>query len=145
MKKEILIAIALGIILGLIVTYGVYTANQAITNKSNNKPQTTTIPTPTPAPPQELQLSIATPEDYTIVSEPQTIISGITRTNVIVAIITEEDEYLIESGSDGNFSKTIKLVKGANTITIQASDTNQLSNPKILHIVYSTQFEKEED
>ena len=145
MKKEIIIAIVLGLIMGLFVTYGVYTANQAISNQNTTRPQTTTIPTPTPQPIQELQISVATPEDNIVVNQEEIVVSGITRTNVIVAIITEEEEFLVESGNDGNFSKTITLIKGANTITVQASDTNQISDPKIIHVVYSDQFDQQED
>ena len=51
MRKEIVLAVIFGAILGLIVTYGMYTANKAIITKQTGiNPQTTTIPAPTPAP-----------------------------------------------------------------------------------------------
>lgn len=145
MRKEIFIAVLIGLGLGLIVTYGVYTANNAISNKNTTKPQTTTIPTPTPIPVQKLQISVATPEDNIVVTEPEIIISGLTRTNVIVAIILDNNQYLVESGNDGSFSKEIELEKGTNTIKVSASDTNQISQTKTLHIVYSTELEDDEE
>ena len=145
MRKEILIAIFFGTALGLIVTYGVYTANQAVLNKSSDKPQTTTIPTPALAPPQVLQVSIATPENNIVVVEPEITITGLAQRNVVITIATENNSHFVTTDSEGKFSQTIKLVKGANTILIAASNGTDISDTKTLNLVYSTELQEEEE
>lgn len=143
MRKEIFIAIFLGLSLGSIVTYGIYTANKAIQDKAIDKPQTTTIPTPTPIPPQLLQVSIETPENYKVFTSPDIKIAGIAQQDTIISIITENNEIFTQTDKEGNFSQEVELIKGANTILVNASDGTTISPTKTLNLVYSTQLDKE--
>jgi len=144
MRKEIITAIVVGILLGLVVTYGIYVANSTLIEKARGiNPQTTTIPTPTPSPEPLISLTITAPEDNTVTDKPTTTIEGRTSANAVVAITSDEDEAMVEADNTGFFSYDLPLVKGANTIQITASDATRVSETKTLHLVYSTQIEME--
>ncbi len=124
--------------MGGFVTYGVYIANKAINNtRQGIKPQTTTIPTPQATPMQTLQVSVMTPESNIVIDHPDIEINGITRPNVILVIMTEDDNFFVKSDQDGNFNKKIILNENANTIQIVAIDKKQVSITKTINIVYN--------
>lgn len=138
MRKEVLIAIIIGFGLGLIITFGIWTANKALKEAA----PTTTGPTeevetsPTPAP--TLELVITSPEDN-IISEKEIIeIEGQTIANAIIAITYPDGEKILEADEDGNFSTEISLIGGDNQIKISAFNDQGDEASKTLTIVYST-------
>ena len=141
MRKEILIAIFLGIIFGGIITYGIYIANNSISNKVQGlNPKTTTIPIPSTTPEPKINLMVNSPETDIVTDQATILIEGSTNPEAIVAIITDSNEYLIEADANGFFSQKVTLVKGVNSIKINASDTNQLSETQIINLVYTTEL-----
>lgn len=138
MKKEIIIAILVGLVLGLIITFGIYTANQAIKNQN----QTTNLPangtTPSPSPVNTHKLEITEPENNLVIKKDKIIVSGITEPKNSVAVLTEESNELVLADEEGVFSAEVKLVSGANEIKIISIDKNNQKQEKILTLVYST-------
>lgn len=138
MKKEVIIAILVGLVLGLIITFGIYTANQAV--KKQN--QTTNLPSngahPSPSPIAAGKLEITEPEDNLVVNQSKITVSGITEAKNAVAVLTEESEQLILADEEGVFSTEVVLVSGANEIKIITMDKNNQKQEKFLTIVYST-------
>lgn len=140
MKKEILIAIIIGFILGLIITFGIWTANKSLKNGNQNKQETGQVtPTPTPSLNEEgISLQITSPTNNDIISQEDITIEGQTKPQAIVAIIYQEGDQLIQADNQGNFSAEITLTGGANEIKISAYDDQNNSIEKSLDIIYST-------
>jgi len=141
MRKEIIIAILLGLIVGLVVTYGVYTANQAISKKQKPATANDAVLESTPSNEKkvELTLSISSPQDGIVVSEPDIKVAGATLPNALVIILTDNEEFIVEADDNGVFQQEITLVKGANTIEITASDLVTTSLTETIQLVYSTE------
>ena len=139
MRKEIIIVVLVGIAIGIVVAFGVYTAQTAIRNKKT-KPTQVQEATPTPTIPtqEEHSLSIIEPENNTLVDQAEITVVGSTTPNAVVTIIASENEYLLTAGSDGKFSSTVSLVGGANDLIITAFDANGKRAEKNLMVVYST-------
>lgn len=140
MRKEVLIAIILGFALGLIITFGVWSANKAMREKETAKlaeeptPPAQTTPTVNPT----FSLVILSPEDESLQSQEKIILSGTTEPEAIVMIIGEVGEIITEADDKGQFASEIKLENGTNEITITATNTEGEEANKTLHLVYST-------
>jgi len=135
MRKEIIFAIILGIILGGVIIYGIKFTNQA-TSTTGDIPEVTTTPTP-PFPPAS-SLKIISPQNHAVLFISEVTIQGTTLPNAHLAIIWEEDEAIIESDQLGNFSLPIELVGGENKITINAVNQDGLNQTKTLTVIYTT-------
>lgn len=141
MKKEVLIAIITGFALGLLITFGVWTANRAIKNAPSQ--QASASPTPeaiaTPAPENsEISLTIYSPEDNFLSDQDAVEISGKTGSKAVVVIIYPEGEKILEADGNGDFSTNIALIAGSNEIGITAYDNAGNEIKKTLVGVYST-------
>lgn len=137
MRKEVLIAIIIGFGLGLVITFGIWTANKALKETA----PTTTVPTEeevevTPAP--TLELVITSPENNTISEEEIIEISGQTASRAIIAITYPEGEKLLEADEDGSFFTEISLIGGDNLIEVSAYNDEGDEATKTLTVVYST-------
>ena len=143
MKKEILIAIIIGFVLGLVITFGIWTANKSLKEGTTSNQQTgvTENGNITPAPTQaeeKLPLTIISPENNALLNQEKLEIVGKTSPKVVVAISYEEGEKIIEADEEGNFTLEITLVGGSNEINISAFDSQGNEASKTLNIVFST-------
>ncbi len=143
MKKEILIAIIIGFILGLIITFGIWTANKSL--QQNNKTQKTEVSETQPivtemSPAEEgkIPLTISSPENNSLFDQEKVEIVGKTAAQATVAILYEEGEEILQADEQGKFSQEITLIGGANEIKITAFDTEGNEADKTLNLVYST-------
>jgi len=140
MRKEVLVAITIGFILGLVITFGIWTGNktlrETISKKEVPSPQVTEEKLPTPTP-QNL-LVITSPEDNSLSNKEKISVSGKTLGGATVVVLYEEGEKIIEADEQGNFDTEITLVGGANEITIYTYDENGNEVSKTLNVVYST-------
>ena len=141
MKKEILIAIIIGFVLGLVITFGIWTANKSLkegaTQQEIAEEKESEI-TPTPTQQEKLPLTITSPENNALVNQEKLEIVGKTSPKAVVAISYEEGEKIMEADENGNFSVEITLVGGGNEISISAFDTEGNEVNKSLNLVYST-------
>ena len=134
MRKEVWFAIIGGIVLGLIIGFGVYRINFAF--KKDNPDQTS----PTPTPNTQAGLTIAKPDyDDVITSLPQPI-SGITSKDSWVIISGNLTDYLVKPDKKGVFEKEIDLSGGVNQIVISSIDQNKNILSQDLRLIYSTQI-----
>ncbi|OGM24553.1 hypothetical protein A2627_03455 [Candidatus Woesebacteria bacterium RIFCSPHIGHO2_01_FULL_39_28] len=144
MRKEVLFAIVAGGLVGLIIAFGVWRANKAISSKPAEKIAVEATPeeqaTATPKP--ETGLVIASPEDQTVIVETPVTISGLSRSNSIIAILGEEKDYVIQNESNGEFKVDLDLVPGVNQIKIISFDKDGQKTEKNLNLVYSSEFSK---
>lgn len=137
MRKEVLIAIIIGFGLGLVITFGIWTANQALKKPTAEKAPLTQEKT-TPASTTELSLSLSSPENNSISSEETIEVSGKTNPRVVVVILYPEGEKILEADENGSFSTEISLTGGENEISISAYDKEGNEIKKNLTVVYST-------
>lgn len=142
MKKEILWVTITAFGLGLIITYGILTARKALEEQkerpSEKTPQKqlqgepTSLPTTLP-----LNLTIYEPEDESVVKEPKIICKGKTASKAVIAILTEEDELILEADEQGDFETELTLIDGVNEIIISAFDEEASEVSKTITVVYT--------
>lgn len=117
MKKEVFIAIIIGFGIGLIITYGIYTAQTAIKNRTNNT-QNIESNDQNKTETEGHNVHIVSPEIETVSPEPQITLSGTTTPNSYIVILTSADEYITKSDQSGSFASEITLEAGANFIGV---------------------------
>lgn len=136
-----ILAITIGFVLGLVITFGIWVAN-----KSLKQTDTTTVtPTPTslpaslgtsPIPTTQVtnnQLTITSPDDESIVAVDTITLTGKALPNSSVAILYEDGQMFTTTDSNGKFETDIPLVAGYNEITVTSDDSSQT-----ITITYST-------
>lgn len=145
MKKEVLLAIIIGIILGLIIMAGAKfnSIKNLITAENSNpeildtvSPVPTTTPTPTPEP--ALAISILSPENESLVDTSPVELAGKTSPLSTVVIIAEEDEVILRSSEQGDFKAEVDLIGGENIIEITAYDSEGREAKTELILTYTT-------
>lgn len=140
MRKEVLIAIIIGFVLGLVITFGVWTANKAMKEtpqkdqQASENAQETTTPTPTP----ESVLTITSPEDNFLSDKEKIDVSGKTTPQATVVILFEQGEKIIEADGQGSFTAQITLVGGGNVIKVSSFDQQGKESTQAISVVYST-------
>lgn len=145
MRKEVLIAIILGFGLGLVITFGIWTANKTLKQKelapaqdSQDQEETSATQTANPTPANLLSLAIISPENESLQDKEKIALSGITAPQAIVAVISENDDLIIEADETGRFDSEITLDAGTNEITVTATNESGEETTKIIDVVYST-------
>lgn len=134
MKKEVLLAIIIGLIFGLVITFGIYQANRyAMPSK-----QAEAAPTPTPTPNETTSLvSLISPSDGDIFSVDVATISGTVQEGVFLTLLAEGQEFFVGS-KDNHFSVEIDLITGANLVQIIALTAEGQRQEIKLNLVYTT-------
>lgn len=135
MKKEGIIAIIIGLSIGLIIAFGLHTANQAL--KKAKPVSLEPIPSLNPLPEGAINLIINEPENNIVTSSLTATVSGQTDPNTPIAIFTEGQEDIILSDEDGLFSKIISLIPGLNEIKIMAINKSGQQKEIWLQIIQS--------
>jgi len=140
MKKEMLIAVLIGFLLGLAITFGVYRSQVAERRKAM---QSVPIETAPPATPDANSLLVITsPEDGAIQTETETTITGTAAPNSQVVLFVNDTDYVRESDEDGNFSFTVDLDDGTNILTITMVDLDGTTVTKQRSIVVTDLYEQ---
>ncbi|HUS51997.1 MAG TPA: hypothetical protein VMX77_00860 [Candidatus Bathyarchaeia archaeon] len=136
MRKEVLIAILIGFGLGLVITFGIWTANKAL----QEAPAEEAAPTPeaevssTPA----FSLTIDQPENNSISAEEEIAVSGSSVPEAVIVVLYDEGEKILEADENGLFETQITLAGGDNEIEISAYDNEGNETSQTLTVVYST-------
>ena len=142
MKKEILIAILIGFILGLVITFGIWTANKSLQENTQTQNDEVNDSKPIVTEPvdedEKISLIISSPENNSLTNQAKIEIIGRTTALATVVILYEEGEEIIQADEKGEFNQEITLVGGANEIKITAFDNKGNEANKILNLVYSS-------
>lgn len=142
MRKEVLVAILIGIILGSAVAFGIWRANLALLPKKEAV-QTEQQPGPSLDEQKTSSLIITQPENNTIVSQDKVTIKGAASPNSTVIILTNLKDYVAETDKDGAFEQEVELEGGPNEILVTSYDEASNETSQTLTLVYSTEFAKE--
>lgn len=142
MKKEVLIAIIIGFGLGLIITFGIWKANQSLREiglrQTPTEPPLSNPQEQFPTPTSENALIITTPEDNSISNQENIAITGKTAPDANLAIVYNDGEKIIQADSSGLFSTQITLSGGVNQITVTSVDNDGNEYSQTINVVYST-------
>lgn len=80
----------------------------------------------TPLNPNELTLTLDSPNQYSKALDDEIYVRGKTLPNITVVLFNESDEEILQSDAMGNFEGKLLLGKGENQLTITAfSDTGE--------------------
>lgn len=120
MQKEFLAAIVIGLLVGSLLTFGVYRARRSLTtpNPADTNPIATTQPDDQSDQPLDTNLLIRQPVNESIVSEPQLTVTGETRPEAFVVIVQDDQSFFTTADQTGNFSLSLELADGINPLTI---------------------------
>lgn len=137
MRKEVILAVIIGILLGGIILYGINLANSSSKINFGDKEATEegSPATPTTVKQNTSQISLIYPLDNAVVTDSQLTLKGTAKANANIAIVTESDDILTTADSSGNFSSAINLVSGENVITITAVDEKQASSSAQITVI----------
>ena len=123
MRKEVVIAVLVGLSLGLVITYGFYTAQlSSQTSQSTKKTELEFSPSPTPENQASALLKLTSPEDESVVTNPELTIAGQASANGFVVISLLDLISTITTDDQGKFSTSVTLKPGGNVLVIQATD-----------------------
>jgi len=136
MRKEVIFAIILGLILGGVIIYGINLANNSVNHIDDQNKDLITSPTVTPTPSPTLK--ITSPQNHQVIFEDTTTLVGKTEPLAFISFISEEDEIIIQADEQGNFSQEIDLVGGDNQITISSANDQDYQEEIIFNLVYTT-------
>jgi Flp pilus assembly protein TadG len=119
MQKEILIAIVLGLVVGMSITYGLYRARTAETGSGLQElAELTQLGTDDTNEPAYGQLIIISPIEGEIVADATFTVTGSTFPNGIVVLTAHNQDYFTSADTAGNFSLDLELPMGATILTV---------------------------
>jgi len=138
MRKEVVLAIVIGFGIGLIATFGVYNARQALKEAGQIQTPQASGEENNQTPTEGQILSLASPLDQSMTNESKTSVSGTTSPSSWVIILAEKGEKIIQADKKGNFETEVNLIAGENEIEIQAVSEDGEKTSKTITVVYST-------
>lgn len=144
MRKEVLVAILIGAILGGAVAFGIWRANILLVPKKEAVQTQQTSPPAGQTTQETSSLIITQPENNSILSEGKVTIKGAATPNSTVVILTNSKDLVTQADKDGAFEQEVELDGGPNEITITAHDDSGNETTQTLTLVYSTEFTKEQ-
>jgi hypothetical protein len=142
MRKEILFAIVAGGVIGLVIAFGFWRANSALSPTNNGANTNSSSSTTPPTPGSEFKITIATPTENDVIITTPYNITGITMAGVTLVISGENDDSISYSGSDGSFNQPVNLVGGMNEIILTTFDSKGVETTNKVTVVYSPEFSK---
>ena len=138
MRKEVILAVITGIILGGIILYGLNLANNS-TQPQSAEETSVEKTSPTAAPSIAFSgLSIVTPQDHAVITEDTYTLKGTAKPNADIAIVTENDDILTVADTQGSFSAEINLISGENIITVTSADDRQSTSSASISVIHTT-------
>lgn len=137
MKKEVVVAVLLGLILGLIITYGVYRAQ--FSSSSEQEKTLKQSPEPTTSPELLSSLVIHSPADESIVDTKEVTVAGTADPNNFIIIFTNDASTITSADTTGAFSVKTSLEAGSNIIEVNSVNEDGQTVTQELVVIYTTQ------
>lgn len=139
MRKEVVFAIIIGLVLGGIILFGFQIANQSAKEAASPATSSGQIASPTPLPSaSQSNLGLTEPLDHAVVNTSSIKISGKTLPNSTIAVESETDDALLTADENGGFTTNFKLTGGENLIRITALLPDQKIEDLEIVVVYTT-------
>lgn len=140
MKKEVLIAVLIGLTMGLLITYGIYRVQTAV----NQPPVTDVLETATESAETSAPTVIAlhSPLQGAVQTSQDLIITGTTIPDSNIVIFINDDETITKSDRSGSFTHEAVLNDGTNIIRVHVIDEGGNSAIQERVVVVSDIFER---
>ena len=123
MRKEIFVAILIGLIMGLFITYGFYHSQR--TTEPNQVTNIVDDNVEVDSPSSENgKLTLFSPENEIIQAENKVKVTGSTGENSTVIIYVNNEPIITQADETGNFSKEVSLDSLANIISVYSVDSS---------------------
>lgn len=136
MKKEVIIAIIIGITIGTIITLGVHIAQKSLA-ENNIPPTNPTTPSITISPSQAVHnLIITSPNNDSVTEQSEIEIIGNTSPNSLLSVISDTHQAVGSADIEGNFELSFTLSSGANQIIIKSFDQNGQEASQEIEVIY---------
>ena len=133
LRKEMAIAIILGLLFGAGVAFGL---RQLPGTVEKNGPVPTAQPdiaaSPTLLLDKALSLEVLLPEHQSLLYEKEVAVSGKTNPLATVAVTSPLGEAVVTAGEDGTFSATVPLADGANELFVASMQNGNTATKSII-------------
>lgn len=135
MNREFIIAISLGFTVGLVVMYGVWTANRSMKEFETVSPIPTNpvqidnqaVSSDSNESKPYVDLVVTEPYKNLLTREESITVSGVADPGDALIILTEVGQFVLTPNDAGEYSQEIELEKGINTISVFAvSQQNEI-------------------
>lgn len=137
MKKEVVIAILIGLGLGLIVTYGIYRAKTSLSS-GQQAASTTNDTSPSPSGSVHNSLTLLSPDDESVQATADVTVTGTTDPNALVVLFMNDQPQVFRADKSGNFSVQKTLQQGSNIITVRTLDEDGNSAEEQRTVIFTT-------
>jgi hypothetical protein len=137
MKKELFLAILIGLLVGLVIVFGVYRTKIIFTPKNKSS---TLEASPSPEASADIisNLVIHSPLNESIQEKEDVTIAGSTNHNEFVVILVNEEEFVTTADESGNFSISAQLETGSNIIEINSINEDGKLTTEELTVIYTS-------
>ncbi|MCS7092232.1 MAG: hypothetical protein NZM26_02690 [Patescibacteria group bacterium] len=146
MRKEALFAVLAGILLGIVVAFGIWRTNNALVKTQTNKflteesSQVQQSATKTSKIPNiNSQIVIAYPNNLDVFTYETVNIKGLATPNSKIVISNNQNDYITTTDTQGAFNQEISLDGGENKITIAIPESHQTN----MTVFYSSELQKQ--
>ncbi len=140
MRKEVIIAILIGLVMGLFITYGFY-HSQRTTDSSQVATIADLEETEPVVTAENGKLTIHNPEDETVQSETTVNVAGSTTPNSYVVIFINDTPHITRADETGNFARDLELSNLANIIIVHAiEDSGEVNTAQRSVVVYDEEL-----
>jgi hypothetical protein len=143
MKKEVFIAVLIGLSLGLIITYGVYRFRTALTSKPVTNLELAATPTPDESIPTVLAWH--NPEAGSVQTDTAVTITGTTIPSTFIVVFINNQDFVTTTDETGNFSIQTDLNEGGNIIRLHVVEESGEAVTEERVVIVSTALENNDE
>lgn len=137
MRKEVFIALLIGLAFGLVVAYGIRTARESLARRPQLTTEQNSTITPSTNGTTQTML-ITTPEPDEIVDKAELNVIGTTTAQSMISILSPTGEVAVMADDAGAFNAIIELDGGINPIKITSFSPEGDESVVELTTIYST-------
>lgn len=141
MKKEVLIAIMIGLTMGLLITYGIYRVQSAI-----NQPPITDVLEESATNSAQVAaptvIALHSPEQGKVQTTSEVIITGTTIADSFIVVFVNDTEAITTSDRSGSFTYEATLAEGTNIIRVHVIDESGNTATEERVVVVTDLFER---
>lgn len=145
MQKDLTLAIVSGLMLGLLVAFGIWNSQKVIVPNNtlnNNQAVLSTEEETFQSNTTSGELSIETPNSHAVLTSSNLSIQGKTPDSSYIVITNNDDLYVTESSSS-QFTESIALSPGVNTIFVSSVKEDGSTNNVMFPVFYSGDYAKQ--
>lgn len=142
MKKEVIIAILVGLSMGMIITFGVYRVKNSVTDtpitnleEDPSNEEATSAPT---------ILALHNPEDGSVLTQKELTVTGETTPNSFIVLFVNDEDFVSDTDESGNFSFKVELEDGVNVLRVHVLNEDGDTTVEERLVVVSDAFEQAE-